>query len=324
MKTVIVGAGMCGLVLARELWVCGHDVRVLEKSKGVGGRLATRRTENGKFDHGAQFYLKSESLDDLHQEWESSNLSRIWHRFEESHGKSTERFISANGMTDFAKYLLKSSRGDVPVLLQHKVVGIERQMERSQGETTGSWSIQIEGKENLSCELLILTAPLPQSLELLETSQIDFPVELKAAKYAKAIVVLLEGIRNYNSILSENEYSENLSNEIFSLSNQQSKGLNTKTALTVVMSPSFSEIWFEKPEEIVIEQVIAALRRAVGDFDYDALQVKKWRYSHLMTNPLPGMFCELPGNLFLVGDAFSGSSVGRTVASAKALLGYLA
>lgn len=35
---------------------------MLEKSKGIGGRAATRRVENYSFDHGAN-YLSFDSLD---------------------------------------------------------------------------------------------------------------------------------------------------------------------------------------------------------------------------------------------------------------------
>lgn len=53
---IVVGAGIAGLACARELQAGGLSVCVLEKSAGVGGRCATRRTEAGAFDHGAQYF----------------------------------------------------------------------------------------------------------------------------------------------------------------------------------------------------------------------------------------------------------------------------
>ncbi len=53
---VIIGAGVSGLIAARTLQASGVRVKVLDKGRGVGGRLATRRSGVGVFDHGAQFF----------------------------------------------------------------------------------------------------------------------------------------------------------------------------------------------------------------------------------------------------------------------------
>jgi len=52
----VIGAGMAGIACARTLVQAGHRVTVFEKSRGAGGRMATRRSEFGGFDHGAQFF----------------------------------------------------------------------------------------------------------------------------------------------------------------------------------------------------------------------------------------------------------------------------
>lgn len=52
----VVGAGMAGVACARTLLQAGHRVTLVEKSRGFGGRMATRRTEFGGFDHGAQYF----------------------------------------------------------------------------------------------------------------------------------------------------------------------------------------------------------------------------------------------------------------------------
>jgi renalase len=47
---------MAGITAARTLAQAGWHVTVFDKSRGAGGRMATRRTDWGGFDHGAQFF----------------------------------------------------------------------------------------------------------------------------------------------------------------------------------------------------------------------------------------------------------------------------
>jgi predicted NAD/FAD-dependent oxidoreductase len=49
----VIGAGLAGLACAAALHAAGHRVFVHDKGRGPGGRLATRRTVHGAFDHGA-------------------------------------------------------------------------------------------------------------------------------------------------------------------------------------------------------------------------------------------------------------------------------
>jgi predicted NAD/FAD-dependent oxidoreductase len=56
----IIGAGMAGLACARRLTDAGTAPVVFDKGRGIGGRLATRRTPEGwQFDHGAQYITAS-------------------------------------------------------------------------------------------------------------------------------------------------------------------------------------------------------------------------------------------------------------------------
>lgn len=54
-ETLVIGAGLSGLTLARKLSENSSDVVLIEKSGSAGGRLSTRRSEAGNFDHGAQY-----------------------------------------------------------------------------------------------------------------------------------------------------------------------------------------------------------------------------------------------------------------------------
>jgi renalase len=52
----VIGAGMAGMACARTLVQAGHSVTVFEKPAAPGGRMATRSSPFGSFDHGAQYF----------------------------------------------------------------------------------------------------------------------------------------------------------------------------------------------------------------------------------------------------------------------------
>ena len=56
MRVGIIGAGLSGLVAARTLVAAGHGVVVIEKSRGLGGRLAARRVGDTVVDHGTPIF----------------------------------------------------------------------------------------------------------------------------------------------------------------------------------------------------------------------------------------------------------------------------
>ena len=73
MKIVVVGAGISGCVCGYELSKAGHEVVVVEKGRGVGGRMATRRMQGARIDHGAQFLtVRSPRMLTLLEQWKAS------------------------------------------------------------------------------------------------------------------------------------------------------------------------------------------------------------------------------------------------------------
>jgi predicted NAD/FAD-dependent oxidoreductase len=56
---LIIGAGMSGTAAA-ELSRAGRKLLVVDKGRGVGGRMASRRIGEAVFDHGAQIHHRSQ------------------------------------------------------------------------------------------------------------------------------------------------------------------------------------------------------------------------------------------------------------------------
>ena len=75
----VAGAGVAGLLCARTLSDCGVHVTVFEKSRGVGGRCATRRVDAWRFDHGAQYFMvRDPRLAPFIERWRQKGLIALW------------------------------------------------------------------------------------------------------------------------------------------------------------------------------------------------------------------------------------------------------
>ena len=61
MSVAVIGAGMAGMSAARVLADAGCRVVVFDKSRGLGGRCATKRWEGHSVDHGAQYFTMKDA-----------------------------------------------------------------------------------------------------------------------------------------------------------------------------------------------------------------------------------------------------------------------
>lgn len=304
-SVLIIGAGICGLTIATDLKESDSTSAILlEKSRGVGGRMATRRTDNSKFDHGAQFYsLKPEMLE-MHGRWQVAGLIKTW--FEKD---GVTRICAREGMTTLAKNLAKN----LDIRLSEKVILIKKQ--------TAGWAIETESGQVYESLKLVLTCPLPQSLELLKNSHINFNKELTQVTYAQALIGLFENI-TASSLELPHGFLENPLPEIQSIADQKEKGLSLRSSWTVTMSPEFSAQYFEESDQTSIDQIKKVIRTLDSSFDSESSQLKKWRFSHPLQKAY-GYYNEVEPGLFVAGDAFGRPSLGGAVQSAKALVKFL-
>jgi renalase len=142
MHIAVVGAGLSGLACAGRLQALGHIVTVYEKSRGVSGRMSTRSSELGGFDHGAQYFTTTTSAFRKQanawlkagwiEEWEGRLVTL-------SHGKTKpsaraaanqplrrHRFVAVPGMNALGKRLAES----MDVRTEQRITGIFRHDDR--------------------------------------------------------------------------------------------------------------------------------------------------------------------------------------------------
>ena len=112
LNIAIIGAGMAGITAARTLVKAGHHVQVFEKSRGPGGRMSTRETPFGTFDHGAQYFTVRDprfslalqtvpGTAEVCRPWSANAvrvLDKLGHVFEAAKNTREAHFVASPGM----------------------------------------------------------------------------------------------------------------------------------------------------------------------------------------------------------------------------------
>lgn len=75
----VVGAGLAGAACARELARLGVPVRVLERGRAPGGRLASPQLHGRRVDLGAAYFtVRDPEFDAVARRWQAAGLARPW------------------------------------------------------------------------------------------------------------------------------------------------------------------------------------------------------------------------------------------------------
>jgi predicted NAD/FAD-dependent oxidoreductase len=150
-RIAVIGSGMAGLACARRLTDAGYAPIVFDKGRGIGGRLATRRTPDGRqFDHGAQYINATvPRFTTLLNEAETAGAAALW-----DDGTERRHVVGTPGMTGLANYL---ARG-LEIRQGVEVVALR--------ETKPGWTVTLaDGAERV--DRVVVTVPAPQLSNLL-------------------------------------------------------------------------------------------------------------------------------------------------------------
>ena len=103
---LIIGAGLAGLSAANDLQQAGHSVLVVDKGRGLGGRLAGRRIGEATFDHGAQFMTARETrFKAAVASWITAGVAAEWYSSYPGQPNGHPRYRGVPTMTAIAKHL---------------------------------------------------------------------------------------------------------------------------------------------------------------------------------------------------------------------------
>lgn len=166
-RVAVVGAGIAGLACAGALIQRGAEVSVYEKSRGPGGRVATRLTEHGSFDHGAQYLTVHTHRFESHvQRWRAAGVVAPWRgpliAFSERQvfesPMAAERLVGIGGMNALGRHLAQG----LEIAFDARVVRIARR--------SHLWMLFDEHNRQLAMrgfDTVVIALPSPQAAELL-------------------------------------------------------------------------------------------------------------------------------------------------------------
>ncbi len=291
---------MAGLAAAASLSEGKGRVQVLDKGRGVGGRMASRRIGGAVFDHGAQFITARDPrfqarLDD----WSAANVVERWCLGFGQDQDGHPRYRGRPAMTAIAKHLAR----DLDVRLQTQVTAIERR--------PSGWRLACAGDESITAEALIVTAPVPQSLALLSAIETDVPSalidRLRSIQYDPCLAVMAR-LKHRTEIPEPGAMAFN-EGPIAWIADNQAKGVSPEPAVTVHATAEFSARHWETDRREVGARLLRAASHWIGSPVIE-FQVHGWRYSKPSSID-PRRCVELSNDppLVIAGDAFAGPRV---------------
>ena len=304
-SSLIIGAGMAGLTAARELTSQGWDVVVLDKGRGVGGRMATRRIEQARLDHGAQYFsATTPEFQQLVQQLVADKVVGQWPLEQTDTADplvSSPYYIGPDGMNAVAKTLSR----ELTVLTSETVVSFR--VDDSQ------WLVETEAGGQYRADALLITIPAPQALALMQTSGFALTPSdqsaLSAITYHPCIAVMV-ALHRPSTIPAPGAVRYETGDIAWVADNSQ-KGISPgQPSVTIHASADFSQTHFDDDLPTIGQQLIDQLPTLIPADSLRTVQVHRWRYSLAdQRHPAPFLAAEAPLPLLFGGDGFGMGNV---------------
>ena len=320
----MIGAGISGLLAAHELQDAGWRVTMLDKGRGVGGRMATRRLGDGNFDHGAQFFtVRGERFEKLVNEWIEDGVAKEWTRgFADESGEhkndSHPRYRGAEGMTSIPKHLARNldvRQGQRAARIEHRQDG---------------WNVICESGLEVSGAALLLTAPAPQALELARSGNYELPDDVReqlAEISYDPCIALMALLKEPPTGVPEPGGMQIKSEPLDWIGDNQQKGISKDPGVTIHAGPQWSREHYEEPEDELSQELLSI----AGDYLDSEIasrtietSLARWRYSWVTNaHPEPYLAASKDPGLVFAGDGFGQPKVEGAAISGLSAADYL-
>lgn len=320
-QIAVIGAGLSGLVAARHLVEAGLSVKVLEKSRGFGGRMATRHFRTlpipVPLDHGAQYFTaRDPRFSQFLEPFIEKGIVKVWTNgfpIIENHrlipvpeDKRYPRYVCPQGMNQLGK-----------VLAEPLIVHLETRATRLDF-AEGVWAIRTDEGVIYTADVVLSAIPAPQFLELGQTAleqagQDHLVIRLKSVRFDPSIAVMAVygeevPVPPWKGLMFR---EDPLLSWVSLDSSKREASQKIPLSLVVHSTAAFAHQYLDHKEQAV-PLLLQQAAQHLGDWVTAPVesQVQGWRYAlptHVLDQPY--LHTNTPGPLFWSGDWCGGPRV---------------
>lgn len=277
LDVVVVGAGVSGLACAGTLADHGHRVRVVEKSRGPGGRTATRHEGDWRFDHGAQYFtVRDPRFRRRVDSWLEHGLVAPWagriavleRGTVEPKDDDTGRYVGVPGMNAVCRHLAD----DLDVQWRTRVERIDRDGDR--------WRLTAEDGTDLgTADAVVVSAPPAQTAELLTHVVPDLAARARGVEMAPCWAAMAVFDRPLETAFDGAFVGGSPLSWV--ARNGSKPGRPGHEAWVLHAGPDWSQTHLELERDDAAARLLDAFRDAAGELDAEVLHLAghRWRYA---------------------------------------------
>lgn len=311
----VIGAGLSGLTCAQQLIAAGYRVCILDKSRGLGGRMATRRVNDQPVDHGLRYWQpQTSALQAMTADLLAAGVLRHW---PVSAYEIRQRevlmpieldpiYAAPDGMSAIAKHLAQAftsanDTGDAnkALLSSHRALALSY--------LTDHWKIECSKGAVVLARRCVIAIPAPQAADLLSTCEandaqlVTLPraiAHLQAVQYNSCITVLAgyssscinhmepldaEGWMVTDRVGTSTDWI-GLDSSKRNLAENQSNGPARSPVVVIHSKPAFALRYLESGDlQPGASVLLRANARKLGNWiaQPEWFQVHRWRYAHV-------------------------------------------